>query len=150
MPSRLAASEQGCNRYISFSFDLAASAAWDVTQIDGIAGFISLGRHPDRWNRRLHQPGTSPRSTESPASSAWDVTQIDGIAGFISLPMGWAYSSRATTQDEVYASGRIADGFAICAKRPKTSSGSGRRAGPMQGGVVGFRLRKGSPCRTTP
>ncbi|MBW2394555.1 MAG: hypothetical protein JRG95_09815 [Deltaproteobacteria bacterium] len=56
MPSRLAASEQGCNRYISFSFDLAASAAWDVTQIDGIAGFISLGRHPDRWNRRLHQP----------------------------------------------------------------------------------------------
>jgi len=74
MPSRLAASERGCNRYILFSFDLAASATWDVTQIDGIAGFISL-------------------------------------------PMGWTYSSRVTTQDEVYASGGIADVFAMGAPR---------------------------------
>lgn len=62
--------DTGGNRYILFSFDLAASAVWDVTQIDGIAGFISL-------------------------------------------PTGWVYSSRVTTQDEVYASGGIADVFAM-------------------------------------
>ncbi len=62
--------DTGGNRYILFSFDLAASATWDVTQIDGIAGFISL-------------------------------------------PTGWIYSSRVTTQDEVYASGGIADVFAM-------------------------------------
>lgn len=47
------------------------------------------------------------------ASETWDVTQIDGIAGFIHLPTGWTYSSRVTTQDEVYASGGIANVFAM-------------------------------------
>lgn len=34
-------------RYILFSFDLDASQTWDVTQLDGIAGYLSL---PSGWS----------------------------------------------------------------------------------------------------
>jgi len=47
------------------------------------------------------------------AAESWDVSELDGIAGFVSLPDGWRYSSRITSEEEVYASGGVATVFAM-------------------------------------
>ena len=47
------------------------------------------------------------------AAETWDVSELDGIAGFVGLPDGWSYSSRVTSEDEVYASDGIATVFAM-------------------------------------